>query len=224
MMSFSRFRAWLFALLSVLFGVSASAEEPKPGVVRVACIGDSITFGAGVKDRDKNCYPAVLGRLLGEKYEVRNFGVSGATLMARGDKPYIKEKAWQAAKDFKPNIVIIKLGTNDTKPHNWKHEADFVSDLKQMIAELQSLESKPAIKLCNPVPAFPGNFGIADDRIKGGVLPKIAAVAKETGLPVIDLYGTLAGKAELVPDKVHPNVEGAKIIAETVHRALTATK
>ena len=100
-------------------------------VIRVACVGDSITFGAGVGDREKNSYPAVLGRLLGEKWQVKNFGVSGATMLNKGDKPYTKQKAFAAALEFKPNVVLIKLGTNDSKPQNWKFKADFAADAKR---------------------------------------------------------------------------------------------
>src|ERR687894_708126 len=93
------------SLLAILaMAISAQAAEK----VRVACVGDSITYGAGVEDREKNCYPAVLQSLLGDRYEVRNFGVSGATLLTRGDKPYVKEKAYRAALDFKPHVVVIK--------------------------------------------------------------------------------------------------------------------
>ena len=60
-------------------------EERYDGVIRVACVGDSITFGSGIKNRDQNSYPAQLGAMLGEKYEVRNFGVGGATLLKNGE-------------------------------------------------------------------------------------------------------------------------------------------
>src|SRR4051812_11154381 len=89
--------------------------------IKVACVGDSITAGAGVQDPGHNAYPVVLQRLLGDKYEVKNFGVSGTTLLKKGDSPYWNQKAFKAATAFAPDIVIIKLGTNDTKAQNWKH-------------------------------------------------------------------------------------------------------
>src|SRR5882757_5476065 len=58
------------------------------GTIRVACVGDSITFGAGVENREFNCYPVVLGKLLGRRFEVKNFGVNGATLLKKGDLSY----------------------------------------------------------------------------------------------------------------------------------------
>jgi len=157
--------AWL-ALAAALAG---AAEQP----VRVACIGDSITFGAGVANREKNCYPAVLGRLLGGKYEVRNFGVNGATLLKKGDKPYWKLPAFTQATQWQPNIVTIKLGTNDSKPQNWKHKAEFADDLRAMVDHFAALPSKPAIWLCLPAPVYATKWGINEAAVKGEIIPII---------------------------------------------------
>jgi lysophospholipase L1-like esterase len=206
--------------LSILAFATPACADDRKDLVRVACIGDSITYGAGVEDREKNCYPTVLQSILGDRYEVRNYGVSGATLLAKGDKPYVKESAYAKAIEFQPNIVIIKLGTNDTKPKNWQHADDFTADYKSLIASFQKLESKPRVILCTPVPAYPENFGISDDRIRTGVKPKLESLGEDLQLPVIDLYAALSNKKELFPDKVHPNAEGAKVMAETVAAAL----
>src|SRR5687768_14105445 len=107
--------------LSLLLGTSPACADDKKDAVRVACVGDSITYGAGVSNRDRNCYPAVLQRLLGDGHDVRNFGVSGTTVLAKGDNPYTLQKVYQQAREFKPHVVVIALGTNDTKPQNWKH-------------------------------------------------------------------------------------------------------
>ncbi len=206
-------------LLALLLAAASLAHAADP--VRVACVGDSITFGAGVEDREKNCYPKVLGELLGDGYDVRNFGVSGVTMLKEGDKPYWKEGKFKEACDFNPNLVIIKLGTNDTKPQNWAHKEQFGPDTKALVEHFLALPAKPKIYLCHPVPAYPGNWGINDETIKKEVLPLVDAVAKETKSEVIDLYKALSRKPKLFPDKVHPNAAGAKLIAETVHRAVT---
>lgn len=215
-------RLMIAAALSLLVFTTPACADDKKELIRVACVGDSITFGAGVRDREKNCYPAVLQSLLGDKYEVRNFGVSGATLMMKGDRPYVREKAYRATLAFKPHIVIIKLGTNDTKPQNWKHAGTFATDYKELVGSFQRLESKPRVILCTPVPAYPANFGITDEVIKTGVRPKVLLLGKELGLPVIDLYTVLSNMPKLFPDKVHPNADGAKLMAETIAKALAA--
>jgi len=202
----------------------APAKKPAGDAVRVACVGDSITFGAGIPDREHNSYPAQLQKLLGEGYQVRNFGVSGATLLKNGDKPYWKEKAFDEAKEFKPNVVIIKLGTNDSKPQNWSHKDEFLADAKDLIAAFADLESKPTIYVCRPVPAFPGNFGIRDQVIHEELIPLLDEAAKARNAKVIDLYKALSDHAKLFPDKVHPNAEGAKLMAETIAMTLVEKK
>lgn len=214
-------------LICVPFLPRALADENKPlnpadfkQPIRIACVGDSITFGAGVEQREKNCYPVVLGNLLGDKWETRNFGVSGATLLKKGDLPYWKQKAFTDAKAYKPDVVIIKLGTNDTKPQNWKFKEEFATDMAAMIDEFSKLESKPRIYLCLPVPAYPERWGIRDSVIKDELLPILKKLAQEKKLTSIDLYTALSDKPEMFPDKIHPNAAGAKLMAQTIHKTL----
>jgi acyl-CoA thioesterase-1 len=214
------FASLLLAGCVVVLGASSPARAADGKKLCVACVGDSITFGSGVENRESNAYPAVLQRLLGDPYEVKNFGVSGATLLKNGDKPYWNQKAFDQAKALEPDIVIIKLGTNDSKPQNWKHRDEFAADAAAMVDAFASLPSKPKVYVCTPVPAYPGNFGIDDTRIREGVILIWEKVAKEKNAPVIDLYAALSGKPELFPDKVHPNAAGAKLMAETIYKAV----
>jgi acyl-CoA thioesterase I len=224
----------LFARCVVVAALLVLLARPTPAEVRpvdvaqykdtikVACVGDSITYGAGVEQRDRNNYPAVLGRMLGDKWEVRNFGVSGATMVRDGDRPYHKEKAYAAAIEYKPDVLIVKLGTNDSKPQNWKHADKYPADYKQLIEDFRKANEKVRVYVCLPVPVFGnGAFGITEKVVKEEVIPRAREVAKEANADVIDLYAALEGKAELVPDKVHPNAKGAAVMAGTVYQALT---
>lgn len=208
--------ALLLAALTLIAAPSALADE----TIKVACVGDSITFGAAIKDRQKNCYPAQMARLLGDSHAVSNFGVNGATLLKKGDKPYWKLKQFEAVQKLQPDIIVIKLGTNDTKPHNWKHKDEYKGDYIEMIEIFQGLQSKPKVYICYPVPVFPERWGINDKAVREEVIPAVDKVAKETGATIIDLYAPFKGKPELVPDKVHPNAEGAAIIAKVVANAI----
>ena len=201
--------------ISLLALCLSSYAEP----IRVACVGDSITFGYGIKDRDKLSYPAQLGKLLGNKYEVRNFGVNGHTLLSKGNAPYIKSKAYRDALAFEPQIVIIKLGTNDSKPVNWQYKNEFIPDYLALIQSFQKLKSQPQVFICKPVPVFPERWGITDKIVKQ-TLPLIEQVSQKSGATIIDLYSALSHKAELFPDKVHPNEAGATIMAETIAKAI----
>lgn len=197
------------------------STEDYTQTIRVACIGDSITYGASIKNRIKNSYPAQLGRMLGDKWQVRNFGVSGATLLKKGDLPYWDQQAFKDALVYNPNVVIIKLGTNDTKPQNWKFKDQFANDYEDMIDRFAELPGKPRIWICKPVPAYGERWGISETRIKNEVLPLIDQIARKKNVPVIDLFAPLSGKPELFPDRIHPNAEGAYGIAAEIYSVLT---
>ncbi len=199
--------------------VTLAVEQPAPK--KAACIGDSITFGAGIRDRAKNSYPAQLAVALGNKWSVKNFGVNAATLLKKGNKPYWNLKPYKAALELKPDVVIIKLGTNDSKPGNWKHKAEYVPDYVELVESFQRLESEPTVWLCYPVPAYPGRWGISDKIMKEETIPMIDTVAEKTGARIIDLYTALSNKKEMFPDTVHPNAAGAKVMAQTIAAAIT---
>lgn len=206
----------LILMSAIVLTLSACQSAP----TRVACVGDSITFGHGIKDREHDAYPGVLSAMLGQKYDVRNFGVSGTTTMMGTDMPYMNEQAYKDALEFNPQIVTIKLGTNDSKPFNWKESEHFKQDLKTLIESFRSLPSKPKIWLCLPVPAYGHAWGINDSIISNGVIPFIKEVAQEENLPVIDLNTQFQGKRQYFPDTIHPNEEGEKMIAEFIFNTI----
>ncbi len=213
----------LFLALALSLSITASALADD-GPVKIACVGDSITFGAGVENREVNAYPQVLGRLLGERASVANFGRSGATLLKQGDFPYWEREQFKEATKFQPGIVIIKLGTNDSKPQNWKFSTQFPADLEAMIAHFRALESKPIVYLCKPVPVPKTAYGISEAIVGGEVIPYVEAVARKTKCRLIDLYTPLSKMPENIPDGVHPNAAGARVMAETVYEAITRGK
>ncbi len=207
-------------LFSVVLSSLALTAAPASAVTKVACVGDSITAGAGVKDPAKR-YPTQLGVLLGKDYEVKNFGVSGSTMLDDGDKPYKKQKAFEQAIEWKPDIVVIKLGTNDSKPQNWAKKDGFAASTKSLVEAFQKANPKVKVYLCTPAPVIgSGNFGIREEIVKPEIIPLVRQIAGEMKLEVIDIYGALAGKDTLLPDRVHPNDEGAAVIAKTVYDVL----
>lgn len=188
--------------------------------VRVACVGNSITYGHGIKNRLHDGYPAVLGRLLGDGYKVENFGVSGRTFLSKGDHPYIKEKAYKDALAFKPNIVVVKLGTNDSKPFNWVYKNDFKADMEALIKSFQNLETNPRIIVCLPIPGDNDGWKINDSTITAAIIPYTKQVAKKMKLEVIDLHTFFMPYKHLLPDGVHPNEDGAALMASEVAKVI----
>lgn len=212
---------WGMALLLCLMSVAVwGAGEREP--VRVACIGNSITYGAGLQNPFRDSYPGVLEQLLGTGYDVRNFGISGRTTLQKGDRPYVRERLYVEALDFAPDIVTIKLGTNDTKPWNWVHKGEFEHDLSELVRSFQTLETRPRVILCLPVPAPEGGKSINEETLVRDVIPSIRRVAHRSGAEVLDLHEALKPYyPRCFPDGVHPDAEGSRAIAQTLYACIT---
>lgn len=187
--------------------------------IKVACVGDSITYGYGLVSRDEDAYPAVLQHLLGNEYEVINFGLSGRTAQLSADKPYAMEDYFEKSKQFAPNIVILMLGTNDTKKINW-NRTQFVNDYRYLLDTYLSLPSQPKVYVMLPPPLF----NMADkptypneNVLKTQTIPLTKVIAKQKNLPVIDLYTAFTNKPYLLLDGCHPNEVGAEAIAKIVY-------
>ena len=159
--------------------------------------------------------------MLGTKWAVTNFGAGGRTLLNSGDVPYQTKGPLKQALSANPDVVVIMLGTNDTKPQNWKHKDQFEADLKDLVGKFQKLESNPRIFINTP-PYVPGagNYGINEAGVKEQ-LPMIAEVAKEMGVEVIDIHTATDGKDELYVDPRSSQRSRAQLVAKTVYKALT---
>lgn len=197
------------------------SEKYRNGVVKIACIGNSITDGFGIPIPSTFGYPANLQEILGDGFWVKNFGVSSRTMLNKGDFPYMNEYAWKEALEFNPDIAIIKLGTNDSKPENWQYGEDFRKDLEQMVKTMRENNPSTKIILCTPIPAFKPTWNINDDVIKNKIIPIQRKVAKKYGLQVIDLHTLYANYGDkMLNDGIHPNADGARIMAEIIAEAL----
>lgn len=211
-------------LLTVLFFITVCEVSAKAPVIKVACIGNSITYGATIPNREKNCYPAQLQAYLGDKYEVRNFGSSGTTALSKGDYPYIRTGEYKESHDFQPDIVLIKLGTNDTKPQNWKYQQEFITDYQAIIDSYKSLESHPRIILLTPVRCcLPQASEISAELIENKIRPTVEQLAYDNHLEIINLFNLFSDKWEyhLMTDKLHPSSIGAGIMAKSIYEYLT---
>ncbi len=185
----------------------------------VACVGDSITFGSHVENREREAYPFVLARLLGPGYTTANYGVSGATLLKRGNKPYWKQKEFHQALASNPQIVVLMLGTNDSKTVNTPFAGDFEADLTMAIGVFQNLPSRPTVWLCLPPPVYKTNYTIQEATL-APLRAVVAKVAHDRGLGLIDVNQALTGHADLYADGVHPVNAGAALIAQAVADAI----
>ena len=209
--------------LCLLFSIGFSfiiAQSP----IRVACIGNSVTYGYGHHNPKATSYPTRLGQMLGSDYEVRNFGHSGATLLNHGHRPYTQQQAFHDALAFVPDKAIIHLGLNDTDPRNWPNYRDeFIPDYLGLIDTLRAVNPKVEVWICRMTPIFHGHR-----RFKSGtrdwhaqIQEAIEEVAHLAGVHLIDLHKPLYHRPDLFADALHPNIEGAEILAQTVYSAMT---
>lgn len=208
---------FIFALLFSTVGTYAES-------IRVACVGNSITYGATIANREKNCYPAQLQVYLGDGYEVKNFGVSGTTVLSKGDYPYIKTDAFQESQAFRPDIILIKLGTNDSKPQNWKYNADFKADYQALIDTYQNLSPRPRIILLPPLRSFlPGEDHISASKIENVIRPAIEELVYTNHLEIINLFHLFGNEWDesLLPDRLHPSSIGTGKMAKKIYEYLT---
>ena len=197
--------------------------QPRRGACRVACIGNSITHGSGIDMQERNAYPAQLQRLLGRNYVVKNYGVGARCMMNTSDHPYMNEQAWRDAKAFLPDVVLIKLGTNDSKDFQWNSQ-QYEQNYQAMIDTLTALKSHPRIILCTPVKPFRDKWGITDSVVVNGVIPIIRKIAERNRLEVIDLYKVITNAADMTADMIHPNDKGAAKMAQAIADILKPQK
>ena len=187
-------------------------------------MGNSVTYGYGLQDREHDSYPVRLQQMLGKGYEVGNFGHSGATLLYKGHRPYIGLPEFHQALDFKPDWVVIHLGLNDTDPRNWPDwKEEFIPNYRALIDSFRLVNPEARILVCKMTPIFDRHprFQSGTRDWHAQVQKAIEQVAHGAGAQLIDLFTPLHNRPDLFPDALHPNPEGAKILAKTVYSALT---
>jgi lysophospholipase L1-like esterase len=194
-------------------------------IIKIACIGASITHGATLAHPEQDAWPQQLGRLLGSPYQVTNYGVSGTTLLRKGNFSYWNTPAYQEALQSNPDIVFIDLGGNDAKLVNRVHIAEFDNDYHDMIRAFASLPSHPRIILFLPLPGFTKDTAqIWDPAIVSQIIPHIRQVAYDERLEVLDMHSLFVDKEDWMPDKVHPNLEGTTLIAQRLYTLMTQAR
>ena len=211
--------------LALVFAPAYARRKPKvEPKIKVSCVGNSITYGMRLDDRERESYPTQLQALLGDRYEVGNFGKSGATLLRHGHRPYFDQEEFRQAMDFAGDIVVIHLGVNDTDPRNWPHFQDeFVGDYLALIDSLRRVnpQARFLIARMTPIGSHHSRFISGTKTWHGQIQEEIETVADVAGAELIDFYEPLHHYPWMFPDAVHPDAEGAGILAKTVYQGIT---
>ena len=188
----------------------------------IICIGDSITYGYGVKNPDQNAWPTLLEKKLGDSWEVVNLGVIGSTLLDEGAFPYRSTGNVERAKELDPSIVFIMLGSNDSADPQWSIES-YRAQLSALVDELERASSNDVqiVLMAPPCTFYHLNDAARDESINqvlGEVIrPAVKDVAEEKGVLYIDLYEFTEDHPEWFPDKLHPNEEGNAAFADYLY-------
>ena len=188
-------------------------------MLKVACIGDSITWGFTLLHPGKQSYPALLQEKLGAEYKVKNFGHNDASARFDADTPYVKKRAYSSSLAWQPDLVLLMLGTNDTKRINWNPEI-FRHDYRALVQSYLDLPSKPRVILIAPIQIFqPVHIpilGLYSETMENGVRPAIREIASDMKLELVDLVD-LFPDSKYMMDGVHPQATGARMLAEAIY-------
>src|SRR3954454_16199274 len=174
----------------------------------IVVLGDSLTAGLGLLSTQ--AYPALLQEKLnaaGYNWDVVNAGISGDTSAAG-----LQRLDW-ALGQANVRILILELGANDGL------RGLPVDEMKKNLAAIieRAQEKKIAVLLAGM--EAPPNFGPEYTVSFRQAYRDLAKEYKVTLLPF--LLDKVAGNASLnQSDGIHPNVEGARIVADSVWAAL----
>jgi len=206
----------IFLTTPMILLYQTSCSTPKPQIVlpiRVACVGDSIT--------EITSYTSHLQSMLGPNYTVGNFGVSGSTVSLNSSKPYMKQPQYTAAQNFDPDIVVIMLGTNDAHSYLRQYSENFVRDYALLANSFENLSSTKQVLVVKSPPVYNNNLDLNPFFFAQSVIPSIEDVANQQNLPTVDVYDAFGNHSDYTVDGVHPNDEGATVIASQVADAIT---
>ena len=210
----------LMLSMALIFSCVALAQEK----IKVACVGNSITYGTGVENREVNAYPVKLQQMLGDQYEVGNFGKPGATLLNKGHRPYVKQQEYKDALAFAGDIVVMHLGINDTDPRNWPNYRDeFIGDYRSLMNDFRKVNPNVRFLIARMTP-----LSHRHPRFESGtrdwhaeIQQAIETIARAERVQLIDFHEPLYPYPYILKDAVHPDVEGAEILAKTVYEGIT---
>ncbi len=226
-------KALAIALIAIA-GITRAASAQ----TRVACVGNSITAGYGLGWQED--YPFRLQEMLGDSYKVQNFGVSSMTFANKGpsdNMSYWNTDKFKAALEFTPEIVVIELGTNDSKffsnncigtdgqpQYNYNYgqydKENLYKDYEALIDTFAHLPTSPRIIATLQPYSNNCGWGIMDTAIVNQINPIIQEVATRKGVEIIDLHSQFNTPEWFLADSVHPNATGAKELARIIKEGI----
>ena len=230
----------------VLLDPDGNAKDilPDDDVIRVACVGDSLTFGSGNGSYNGNdTTPGFLQKMLGDGYDVRNFGLGGRTailgsnscIMYSDGSNSLPSAEYEMAKKYQADIIYIMLGTNDsqTTAGYWGTNEEsgaqlFKEGYQQVIDGL--LENNPDATVYLLIPPTYRHTGLpqlTEEMIATRARVYVPIIAEDNGFEVIDANEVTKDlDTSHLFDYIHFDPYGYSLIAGAVYDqiALDATE
>ena len=210
------------ALQTTTTTAATAGTYPTDRKLVIACVGDSITECEYWKDN-------FFGLLPTDRYTVKPFGLSGATAIKSHNNAYINAPKFARSKSSKPDIVIIMLGTNDSRASVWDRASnaggeEFIRDYLELIEAYRNLPTHPTVMIALPPTVHKDYTGITENYVANKVIPAVYEVGRRAGVTVIDVHTPTADDAaEFWYDGCHPSTEaGKKAIGEPIAAAILA--
>ncbi|MGT2950075.1 esterase [Streptococcus cuniculi] len=189
------------------------------GAIKVATVGDSLTYGYGLENRERDAYPSILADKLGHHYQVSNFGLSGRSLQSTSDYPYLQEKNAQLSLESEADIVIIMIGSNDSRGPYWNKER-FIKEYGELVDRYLKMPSQPDVYLLVPPYVPTSRFGLNNDIVRTELQEIIPRIAEERGLEWINFYPLTERHLEYYSDGLHLTPLGNQLVADRVYAAI----
>ena len=223
---FGKFRfSSTYTIKSALVGAALAAASVN--ATSIACVGNSITEGYGI-DWGAPKYPNYLQQLMQPGDSAANFGTSGKMFYKESGESYWVQGKIKEALAFPADVVVIELGTNDSKLFYYTYYNVTVDMLKPSYEDLLDtfahLPTTPEIYATLQPYSNNVEWGIMDTSIVKYINPLIKETAMEKGVNIIDLHTLFRTPDWFLADSVHPNEKGAQELAKIVNKYITMAK
>lgn len=220
---------------------------PETGKCKIVCLGDSITEGFGLEERES--YPYLLQQELGDAYEVINVGATAHCvtneLLPDGrvmGLPYVRTEKYARGIAERGDIYIVLLGTNDAQDgmlddgsaidpwgNIFSRRDNFIMHYERILADIRRANPAAKIYIGRPTPVLDCIWPKHQQKYLDVILEKIDEIGRRNpDVTVFDLYSAFRAKGEAwleriyQADHLHPGPEGARLIAQLVRDTLLA--
>ncbi len=209
----------MLIVLGVVFAMAARIPSAPHRELRVACVGDSTTWGTHATRAEGVTYPDYLAKLGRRTLQVRNFGVGSTTLLRRSGRAWCDTGELENALAFQPDIVIVMFGVNEISHPELLD--DFLPDAIWLVEQFKHAMPNSCIFLSTPTPLAPDDEKHqANMELSTKIIPVLRQVAEKTGCRIIEVNHDYPPTLNYLPDGVHPNARGNRLIAKLAFNAI----